>query len=322
MDYDRLSMDFLRALRGRRSQVAWSRRLGYRSNVAYAWEHGRRCPTAAEAFRASARNGVDVREAWGRFFANVPPEWLERLDPTTAKGVAMLLQEVRANTSISELAKRTGLSRYAISRWLTGKTEPRLHDFFRLFEAASTRLLDLLSELVPMKSLPSVREVWRRIEARRNGAASHPWTQAILRVLEIEDYLGLPAHEPGWIARRLGIDAEEETRCVEFLKETGQIEWNGTHFGGRTLAVDVRGRPLVSRALKAHWTKEGAARIEEGAPGQFSYLCFSVSRTDMEWIREHHLRYFNTLRGIISESEPTEVVCVANIQLFALESDV
>ena len=321
MDYERLAMELVRALRGQRSQVAWSRRLGYRSNVAASWEHGRRWPTAAETFRASARTGVDVRAAWARFFADVPPDWLARLDPTTTRGVAALLDEVRANTPIVELAERTGISRYAISRWLSGKTEPRLPDFLRLFEVASTRLLDLLSAIVEMESLPSVMQLWQRIEARRNGAATHPWTQAILRALELEAYLGLPAHEPGWIARHLGISEVEETRCLAFLKDTDQVRWTGTRYEGRTLAVDLRSRPTISRALKAHWTREGAARIEGGAPGQFSYLCFSVSREDMERIREHHLRYFNTLRSIISESTPNEVVCVANIQLFGLESD-
>ncbi len=321
MDFERLAMELVRATRGHRSQVAWSRRLGYRSNVAASWEHGRRWPTAAEAFRACARGGVDVRSAWERFFANVPPEWLDRLDPTTARGVAALLDEVRANTSIVDLSERTGLSRYSISRWLSGRTEPRLPDFLRLFEVASTRLLDLLAELVEMESLPSVMKLWQRIEARRNGAATHPWTQAILRALELAPYLALPAHEPGWIARHLGISDEEEARCLGFLKETDQVRWTGTRYEARTLAVDVRSRPTISRALKGHWTREGVARIEAGAPGQFSYLCFSVSRDDMERIREHHLRYFNTIRSIISESSPNEVVCVANIQLFALESD-
>jgi hypothetical protein len=62
----------------------------------------------------------------------------------------------------------------------------------------------------------------------------------------------------------------------------------------------------------------GAKRIEEGAAGQFSYLVFSVSRADFERIREHHLRYFNTMRSIISESAPNEVVAIANVQLFGL----
>lgn len=321
MDHEQLAKEFLRALRGRRSQVAWSRRLGYRSNVAYAWEHGRRWPTASETFRACARAGIDVRTAWRGFFGSTTPEWLDQLDPTTARGVAALLDEVRGNARIGELSELAGISRYSVSRWLAGKTEPRLPDFFRFFEAASTRLLDLVSELVPMAQLPSALPIWTRIEARRQGVARYPWTQAILRVLELVTYHALPAHEPGWIARHLGIDEAEEAQCLAFLRDTDQIRWTGTHFKGRTIAVDTRSRPTIGRTVKSHWAQVGARRIEEGAAGQFSYLVFSVSRVDFERIREHHLRYFNTMRSIISESTPNEVVAVANVQLFGLGSD-
>ena len=318
MDYEQLAKEFLRALRGSRSQVAWSRRLGYRSNVAYTWEKGRRWPTAAEAFRAAERNGVDLTEALGRFFGAAPPEWLSVYNLTTAKAAAALLDEMRGNTAIVELAKRTDISRYAISRWLTAQTEPRLPDFFRLFEASSTRLLDLICTLVDPADIPTVAERIRLQEMRREGAYRLPWTQAILRSLELVSYRSLPAHQPGWIANRIGIDMQQEAACLAFLQETDQIEWTGTHYVGRTVAVDTRGRPEIGRRLKAHWTEEGARRINAGAPGQFSYVVFSVSESDFERIRELHLRYFNTLRGIISESAPNEMVAVANVQLFGL----
>ena len=218
-----------------------------------------------------------------------------------------------------KLAERTGFSRYAISRWLSGQTEPRLPDYFRLFEAASTRLLDLASALVDSAELPTVVEQIRMQELRRRGAYELPWTQAILRAIELESYQQLPAHQPGWIAKRLGVSMEEEARCFEFLSDTGQVSWSGTHYQGRTVAVDTRGRPEIGIRLKSHWTKEGARRIEMGSAGQFSYVVFSVSEVDFERIRELHLRYFNTLRGIISESSPNEVVAVANVQLFGLE---
>ena len=318
MDYEQLAKEFLRALRGKRSQVAWSRRLGYRSNVAYTWEKGRRWPTAAEAMRAADRNGVDLSQAFLQFFGSAPPDWLGKYNLTTSKAVAALLDEMRGNTTIVELSKRTGASRYAISRWLTGQTEPRLPDFFRLFEASSTRLLDLVCVLVDPADVPAVSEQIHLQEMRRNGAYRLPWTQAIIRTLELESYLALPAHRPGWIAHQIGIDMQQEAACFAFLQETDQVEWNGTHYVARTVAVDTRGRPEIGRRLKAHWTEEGARRIKAGAPGQFSYVVFSVSEEDFERIRELHLRYFNTLRGIISESTPSEMVAVANVQLFGL----
>lgn len=319
MDFEQLAREFCRALRGGRSQVAWSRRLGYRSNVAYSWEKGRRWPTAAEAFRAAERNGADLDEALRRFFGRACPSWIESLNLTTAAAVAALLDEVRGTATITSLAEETGISRYAISRWLSGATEPKLPDFFRLFEASSTRLIDLMTVLASDEYMPTVAEKARLAELRREGARLKPWTQAVLRALELEAYMEMEAHQPGWISSRLGISVAEEADCLAFLQETDQIWWTGTHYCGRTIAVDTRGRPEIGKSLKSHWASEGMRRIVGGAPGQFSYVVFSVSDADFERIRELHLRYFNTLRGIIATSAPNERVAVANVQLFGLE---
>ncbi|HVZ32321.1 MAG TPA: helix-turn-helix transcriptional regulator, partial [Polyangiaceae bacterium] len=53
LNYEDLARDFIRALRGGRSQAALSRRLGFRTNVLYAWESGRRWPTAAVVLLAA-----------------------------------------------------------------------------------------------------------------------------------------------------------------------------------------------------------------------------------------------------------------------------
>lgn len=320
MECSDLAREFLRALRGKRSQVAWSRRLGYRSNVAYSWEKGRRWPTAAEAFRASERNGTDLRLAMAQFFGMARPEWLDRLNLSTSTAVAHLLDEVRGDTPIVELARKTGFSRFAISRWLSGQTEPKLPDFFHLFEASSTRLIDLVSVLANADDMPTVKEQVKLAELRRDGAYRFPWTQGVLRALELQDYQNLPAHEPGWIGRRLRIDMETEAQCLNFLLEAGQVSWDGLRYRSNTVAVDTRGRPEIGQRLKAHWGREAADRVESGAPGQFSFVVFSASRSDFERIRELHLRYFNTLRGIISGSSPNEIVAVANVQLFGLEA--
>ena len=128
----------------------------------------------------------------------------------------------------------------------------------------------------------------------------------------------MPAHEPGWIAARLGITAEEEARCLSFLRDTDQVRWTGTHYRGRALAVDTRRHPRIGRRLKAHWYREAARRAEEGSPGQFSYNVFTCSQDDLERIRQEHLRYFRTLRAIVADSDADEVVAVAGVQLFDL----
>src|SRR5262245_48643937 len=67
-NYAELASQFIRALRGKRSQLAFSRRLGYRTNILYVWEAARGAPTAAGFMRVAARAGVDLERAFATFY--------------------------------------------------------------------------------------------------------------------------------------------------------------------------------------------------------------------------------------------------------------
>ncbi len=249
------------------------------------------------------------------------PPWWDGAEPGSPEGVAALLEDLRGSASVTELAARSGLGRSRVSRWLGGHTQPRLPDFLRLVEAASARLVDLLVSLVGPQAVPAIAPLWQRMEARRKGVAEFPWTQAILRVLELRAYQKLPAHEPGWIARHLDIPEDEEARCIAFLRDTGQIRWSGRRFVVEALAVDTGRTAGVGPRLKAHWSRVAADRIQTGAPGQFSYNVFTVSRADFERIREAHIAHIRSMRAIVATSQPGEVVAVANVRLFDLGAE-
>lgn len=322
MDPYEVAREFLIALRGERSQVGWSRRLGYRSNVAYTWESGRRYPTASETFRACGRAGLDVRAALQRFYGHETRPWLdEHEDLGTVEATSAFLRDLQGRTSISDLARRAKLSRYAVTRWLSGQTQPRLPDFLQLIEASSLRLVDFLTSFVPPEQIPSIQDLYRRLEARRLGAGRYPWTQAVLRAFEVDDYLALPHHDDGWVAARLGITEDEARACLEHLQLTGQVEEVGGLFQPVTIAVDTRTASNVGRQLKAHWARVGVERIDANAPGQFSYNVFTCSHVDFERIRELHLGYYMAMRQIVAASTPGEHVVVANVQLFKLDPD-
>jgi DNA-binding phage protein len=319
-DYELLASELLRALRGRRSQVAWSRRLGSRGNVAYSWEAGRRFPTAARSFFALGRAGRDARAALGSFY-RTPPAWLADARLDTPEGVVQLLADLRGQVPISELALRTGKSRFSVSRWLSGDAEPRLPDFLRLIEAMSLRLLDFVHVLVDPGELPSVRRGWEELSRARRAAYEMPWSHAVLRALELEAYAALAAHEPGWIAQRLGISREEEARCLEMLEHTGQIARRGKRFAVAAVqTVDTRQNPEAGRRLKLWWSRVALERLEQDDAGLFSYNLFTVSNADYQRLRELHLAYFRQLRSIVASSAPAERVVLANVQIFGLDS--
>lgn len=317
-DFEALSSELLRALRGKRSQSAFSRRLGYRSNAARTWEHARRFPTAAVFLRASRRIGLEPRTAIARFMASSPGRLGER-DPATPAGVAALLAELRGQQKVVDLAARADRSRYAIARWLSGEAQPRLPDFLRMIEASTLRVLDFVACFVDPSTLPAVARAWRRLESTRAVAFERPWSHAVLRVLELERYRALPAHRTGFIARELGIALEEEEQCLALLLESGQVQKRRRKYvAGRALTVDTRLQPGAGRTLARFWAQRGVERMVDESAGLFSYNLFTVSERDLVRLRELHRTYFRELRAIVAASEPAERVVIANVQLFDL----
>jgi transcriptional regulator with XRE-family HTH domain len=320
MRYDVLASELLRALRGRRSQPAFSRRIGYRSNVAYPWESGRRFPTAAETFRVAARVGVDVRAAVEALFRPRLPEALQSGDPRTPEFVAALLRAARGPTPMQALAERTGLSRSAVSRILSGDTEPRLPVFLELVDATTRRLLDLLAGLVDVGTLPEVRDEWQRLEALRRLAYDNPLSEAVPRFLELEAYACLPEHRPGWIARRLGISLADEERTLAELERAGVVRFDGTHWQlDRERSVDTTRDARTAAKLRAHWTERARARIAADGEGLFSYLVFGTDADTLARIQELRLRFFRELRSLVRGAPSSSRVMVATVHLFPID---
>lgn len=318
-DYVKIASEFMRALRGRRSQAAVSRRLGYRTNVAYVWESGRAFPTAANALAAAQRLGVDVRGALARFY-RTPPAWLDDVDPASRGGVALLLEDLRGRTSVVELAQSSGKSRFALARWFRAEAEPRLPDFFLLLEKTSLRLLDFIAAFVEPTRLPSIAKAWTELEATRRAAYDVPWTQAVLRALELTDYKQLPKHERGWIAARIGISHEEEQQCLRLLSQTGQILLRRGRWELReVMAVDTRRDAEAEHRVKRWWGNVALERLQRPDSGLFSYNVFAVSEADLKRIQDLQRAYFRQMRGIIAASEPSERVVLATLQLVTLD---
>jgi transcriptional regulator with XRE-family HTH domain len=321
MDHELLARGVMRALRGKRSQTAFSRRLGYTTNVAYAWEAGRRAPTAAEMFRAAALTHVDVRAAITPFFGRTLPDALSEVEPTDPAFVSALLREIRGSVSMAHLADATGVSPSTISRVLSGHIDPRLPAFFRLVEAASRRLLDLLSGLVDLDTIPVARTEWRRLEAARRLAFENPLSEVVPRFLELESYARLRRHRPGWIAERLGITLEDEEHTLRDLEAARVIRWDGDRWVlDRERSVDTtRGDPRAGRLSRRFWTERARERIAAAGEGQFAYLVFTTDEATLAALRELHLRYYRELRGLVASAPTNERVVVANLQLFPVD---
>ncbi len=319
--FERLACDWIRALRGRRSQRALSQRLGYRSNIAYRWESGRCFPTARVLLAAMRKLGHDVKGAIERFYGARPP-WLDSVHPATRDGVALLLEDLRGRTSVVQLADKTGFSRHRVARWLSGTTEPKLPEWLALVEASSLRLLDFVAAFFDPASLPSVAKEWQRLQAVRHSAYERPESHVVLRALELADYARSKRHDDEFVARRIGLSARDVAECTRLLETAGQIRWQDDKWAPvEEGVVDTRRDELKARALKAHWLRLAADHVERGGEGIFGYNLFSISKRDFAKAKEIHLRYYRELQELVARSKPNEHVALFAAQLLRLDRD-
>lgn len=322
MDYDQLASQLVRALRGRRSQPALSRRLGFDSNVVYGWESGRRAVSASVFFKLAEKTRPDVSPRI-RNFLNLPNAPSVAL--STPAGVAWLLQLLAGGRSVVELARAIEADRTTVARWLRGVTEPRLPELLAFVAATTPRLLEFVSLFVDPRTLPATSAAYRDLMVQRQLAYELPWSHAVLRALELASYRALPQHQPGFIAAELGISLEEEERYLAALLAAHQVrKRRGRYIVQRVLTVDTRPSEADNRRLKQHWASVALERFRGGltpADTLFSYNLFAVSETDYQRIRALHLEYYERAREIVAASPTAERVVLLNLQLVPLNAD-
>jgi hypothetical protein len=263
--------------------------------------------------------GFDVRQSIDRFYGGACP-WLDRFDPTSREGAAHFLDDLRGNQTFLDVASASGFTRHQIARWLQSTNEPRLAEWLALVESLSHRLLDLTAAFFGDESLPCVAEQWQRLMAVRRAAYDQPESHLFLRAMELESYRRLPRHEPGFLAQRLGLTAEQESSALKLLEAAGQIVHEGEKWRlTDEPVVDTRVDPVRSRQLRAHWLRRAAAAVEEGTAGTFAFNLFSVSQRDLERARAIHRRYYQEMVELIRASQPNERVVLFATQLYELD---
>lgn len=293
----------LRAIRGRRSQVAFARRLGYRGNPITDWERGVRHPTAKEALRAAWLLRLDVLQAFSRMSSQPPPRLGESME-----GLSVWLDGLRGAQPIVQLSAHVGRSRYVVGRWLSGKTEPRLYEWLELVDAITGRVHDFVAALVPIEQVPALLQAHRRAEAARRIAFHEPWTEAVLRVVETEHYRSAPAPSLELLSTWLGADLADLERALEGLVQAGVLgRTNEGYHSLRALSVDTRADPSGLRALQRHWLGVATARTANPREGDwFAYNVISCSQEDLHAIQELLKRTFRESRAVVAASKPSE----------------
>ena len=311
VDWRAAAAELLRALRGARSQVAFARRLGFRSNVPAAWEGGHRCPDAPTLLRVCAKIGVDAEAAFARFH---PPA----AAAISAEGLGPWLHALRGRTPVAELAARSGCSAPQLRRWLGGQAQPKVYQLLALVEALTGRAPDLVAELVDIEAVPTLAGRHAASRTQRRLAIERPWTAAVRVLVEASRPPTEGAAQA--LARALGQPLAPIEEALGLLRENNLVvDIDGRLVATGALTVDLRATPEDRRQLRAHWARAAADRVGAGAEDLFSFSLVALSRADLERVRELQRRTFRELRGIVSASQPVEVCALVIGQVAAFD---
>lgn len=314
--YERAACELMRALRGGRSQRALARRLRYRGNPITDWENGRHSPTAADALRCAEVCRWPVAESFHQFHTLGAPskcdgEWL----------VSSWLDQLRGSMSQHELAERCRKSRFAVRRWLTGESQIKLDDFLRVLDAITGRMHDWVAALVPVEQVPSLREVHERAVTAKRLALDHPWTEALLRIVETRTARPIVDAE---VASTLGLSKAEVAALVAHLQQAGIICRDGDGYAVvGTLTVDTRGNPGALSRVQAHWTEVARQRLTQPSTAALDwhgYNHISVSRSDLVLVQDKLRQVFADIRTLVAASQPVEEAALVLLHLIHWEA--
>jgi len=298
---DDAAKQMMRAVRGSRSQVAFSRRLGYRGNVAAKWEGGHRFPTFGEMLRACTLSRIDVAAALERFHEGSAGEW--SLDAPTV--IHPWLCALKGRTTQALLAQRSGLSRQQIGRILSGRANGRLPQVLTLLQAMTGRMPDLIGALVDIEQVPAVAQevVARRALARL--AFSHPWSPAARAWLGAQKRVPR-ADAAAQLSAALEISEAEAEQLVSAMVSAGAASVIRGHLRPAARAsVEIQATADDVQRLRAHWARVTAERVERATGDDlFSFNVFAVSREDLQRIREAQRRFYREVRAIVADSPP------------------
>lgn len=323
LDLEQVSRDLIRALRGRRSQPALSRQLGFRSNVFYSWEHGRRYPEVSLFFRVAGREKPELAGELAQFF-HLPEAVFGGRKLSSPRTVTTLVQQLVGSTPKTRLATLLDVDRTTLGRWCTGKTEPRLPEFLSLLQASTQRLLPFVGLFADASRLPSTAELFVHLQRQRRLAYELPMSHAVLRALELSGYQALERHDSAYIADQLGISAGQVDRLLQDLVAAGQATREGEHYTtARILTVDTREDPEQNHRLKEFWAREALGRFADKSAAEgtlFSFNLFAISEQSYQQIRELHLAHYDRVRSIIEQSPTADRVVLMNLQLVPLQS--
>lgn len=214
-----LASRVVRVVRGRRAASFLSRKLGMTYNRIQRCENGESQLSWPEfvGLCTLCRRTDRLRNALARVSGFT-------LADDHSNSVAVLLRLLEVPAGGTEWPT-PGISTVTLRRWLTGKRTPDLQHVLAILNARPGRLEYFFCLLFSYEEIErSFPEALTCARLNRLNE-EHPLAVSVLLAIQFQEYLRMESHQEGFVARKIGVTAHQETELFRALENAGAIAW-------------------------------------------------------------------------------------------------
>lgn len=294
MDFKILEKEILVALRGKASQKSINTQLKVSFNKIYRWESGRDQITWGDLVKLSKIYRAPLSEAMQECFSF----YGNTLD------VSEVIGHFTANRTQSDVAKEIQISRYTLSRWLGGKTQPPLHKMLEIIFNGSADFYRFIETLTHKSRLNSIEEAIQQDRIQVEMFFTYPFLSALLSAIDLATYQKTPSDE--FLAKKAKLSLPTVQRTLRDLKEKELIFHNGKFWETRLKRTGIRGsvedRKKIARYVLDR-AKDGIETNFGTKESRYSWKLFSLNEKQYETILQKYTEFFNDIGQIIDNGQ-------------------
>lgn len=314
MDFILLKTQLLRAIRGKKSQTYLSRKLKFRGNQVFRWESNERAISWPNFVKLCKASDCDLPTALSKVFGyrGKPDDF------------AQLFSQLIGDIKISEVAETLKCSRFAVSRWVRGQSQPDLEYFLMLTHHYSFALFEFLELLVDVNEIPVVQKEYNKRKLQKEIHYRYPIVDAFLTCCELDEYKNATQGLSGFFSKKLGISIDEEDEIIRALRQAGivQIKANGK-IEMKSERLDLRGSEQGAQSIRQFWLNRALEHVKtkpmQNTNSSFGTIVLPSNREAAAKIKEEYYEFYHRVRAILQSNEgKKDRVQVFNFQLFDL----
>ena len=293
--------ELLCAIRGKRSQLSVSRKMGYSFNQVGRWESGQTRLLWSDFDRFCQACRQDLNAALKTRFPSV----------NGSSQIVVLLRTLVGSATVAEVSRVTTISRDILSHIFRGKTSPTLDQVLTLLWTFHPSYIDFLGDIVELKRIPSLHEAYQRRCDLYKLYFRCPWVGAVERCFELDEYRNLAQHQPGFAARRAGLDLRLETEAIQLLLEIGAIRWRDKKYDVVDTFSEVSGPEAQLNGIIRYWLQRAEKNLKDTRKGRHysAYRVFTTSTETYDEIRQEYAAFHRRVSQLIAQDKykPTEL---------------